>query len=52
VWDTGLARQNLSVWREAGWLIEHEDRILLTPAGWLRLDALVGGLEMDWKTEA
>lgn len=52
VWDTGLARQNLSVWREAGWLIEHEDRILLTPGGWLRLDALVGGLEMDWKNEA
>lgn len=51
VWDTGVGRQNLNAWREAGWLIEREDRILLTPAGWLRLDALVGGLEMDWEDE-
>ncbi len=50
VWATSRARENLDAWREAGWLIEHEGRILLTPAGWLRLDAVVGELELEGKT--
>jgi oxygen-independent coproporphyrinogen-3 oxidase len=31
-------------WVEAGWAVESEDRIRLTPEGWLRLDALVASL--------
>ncbi|MEN8144293.1 MAG: radical SAM family heme chaperone HemW [Gemmatimonadota bacterium] len=45
-WAADGAPANLDQWREAGWLNEHEDRIVLTPAGWLRLDALVAELEM------
>ncbi len=33
------ARRRLDAWRAAGWL-EESDRLRLTPAGWLRLDAL------------
>ena len=33
------ARRRLNAWRAAGWL-EESDRLRLTPAGWLRLDAL------------
>lgn len=31
-------------WRDAGWAVETEGRLILTPEGWLRLDALVAAV--------
>jgi oxygen-independent coproporphyrinogen-3 oxidase len=31
-------------WRDAGWAVEARDRLILTPEGWLRLDALVAAV--------
>jgi oxygen-independent coproporphyrinogen III oxidase len=31
-------------WRDAGWAMEANDRLILTPEGWLRLDALVAAV--------
>jgi len=45
----GLAlRQNewttVTPWMEAGWATRQGDRLVLTPTGWLRLDALAASL--------
>ncbi len=45
----GLPRGLLPVetrraWRAAGWAVEANDRLILTPEGWLRLDALVAAV--------
>lgn len=47
--DRGLpARQlppgQVATWLREGWAMRAEDRIRLTPEGWLRLDALVAGV--------
>jgi oxygen-independent coproporphyrinogen-3 oxidase len=34
----------LGRWRERGWAVVHDSRVVLTPEGWLRLDALVASL--------
>jgi oxygen-independent coproporphyrinogen-3 oxidase len=38
----------VSAWTEQGWArLEGGDRVVLTPLGWLRLDALAGALTVD-----
>ena len=40
-------RPPLSAWKESGWVKVIGDRIMCTPEGWLRLDALVGDLTLS-----
>jgi putative oxygen-independent coproporphyrinogen III oxidase len=42
-----LDREEVEKWVGAGWGTIREGRVVLTPAGWLRLDALVSSLTKD-----
>ncbi len=39
-----LPAETRRAWRDAGWAVEANDRLSLTPEGWLRLDALVAAV--------
>lgn len=41
---TRLPESTVRGWVAEGWAVLRDDRIVLTPEGWLRLDALVAGL--------
>jgi len=43
--DTPAAHETVAVWEASGWARREGSRLRLTPAGWLRLDALVAQLD-------
>jgi len=50
VFDPVRPRPPLSAWKESGWVEVTEDRVVCTPEGWLRLDALVRDLTLSAAT--
>jgi oxygen-independent coproporphyrinogen-3 oxidase len=42
-----LPREIVEKWCGQGWAVLDQNRVVLTPAGWLRLDALVGALTVN-----